>query len=547
MSAVVAPRHALQRSSLVQGWPLTARLALRRSRWFYLVWVICLSLLLPATVGAYPRLVPDPAQAGPMLTALSGNPTMRAMLGPPFDLFTAGGFAMWRVGTFTAAAAAMMGALGVIRGTRAEEEDGRTELLRSGAIGRHAPLLGAVVVGLGACLVLALVTAVLLVGTTEQRSGALAAGLGIGLTGAMWVGVGALTAQLTESARSARSMALGALGLLYVVRAIADGGLDGRAQDVLRWVSPLEWAALSRPYADERWWVLALPVAVTAVLIALAFTLESRRDFGAGLRAARPGPGRGASWLRSSAGLAWRLDRGSTVGWTIGMLLAGVGIGSLSGSFDQILDDSPQVAEIFRRLGQGAAELRDAFFVAMLGILVVAFAMLGVILLHRLRHEEERGRAELMLSTATSRLRYAGAFLSLALIVATLLLVVSSAAMALPQAVSDGSPHVIGQIALAGLVQAPGVWLMIGLAMFLQGWAPRLGWLVWPVIGWSMFVTWVGALFDLPDVVLKLTPWALLPKLPVEQFEWTPVLGMTAAAATLITLGLLGWRRRDVG
>ena len=40
---------------------------------------------------------------------------MRAMLGPPLDLMSAGGFTMWRVGTFVAGAAATMGALGVIR------------------------------------------------------------------------------------------------------------------------------------------------------------------------------------------------------------------------------------------------------------------------------------------------------------------------------------------------------------------------------------------------------------------------------------------------
>ena len=117
-------------------WPL------RRSRWFWLVWILALWVTIPATVSRYAELVPD-TEVGRLTTAaLAANPTMRAMLGPPFELLNAGGFVMWRVGTFVAAAAGVMAALGVIRATRAEEEEGRTELLRSGIVGRHTPLGG---------------------------------------------------------------------------------------------------------------------------------------------------------------------------------------------------------------------------------------------------------------------------------------------------------------------------------------------------------------------------------------------------------------------
>ena len=249
----VAPRgrHEAVRGGHLAGTGLMARLALRRSRWFWLLWILALWAIMPATVSAYATLIPDPQTGAATVEALAANPTMRAMLGPPFDLLHAGGFTMWRVGTFAAGAAAMMGALGVIRATRAEEEDGRIELLRSGAIGRHAPLAGALVVALGACVVLAaLITASMTAGA-PPFTGALATGLGIGLTSALGAGLGALTAQVTESARTARGLALATIGVAYLVRALADGSPSGSPLASLGWLSPLQWAALTRPDAGD--------------------------------------------------------------------------------------------------------------------------------------------------------------------------------------------------------------------------------------------------------------------------------------------------------
>lgn len=120
------------------GLGALVRLTARRNRWFYLAWVLGLAAVVPATATAYETII-DPDNADLLIATMSGNPTMRAMLGPPTDLGTAGGFTVWRVGTFIATMAGLMAVLGVVRSTRAEEEEGRVELLRSGVVGRHSP------------------------------------------------------------------------------------------------------------------------------------------------------------------------------------------------------------------------------------------------------------------------------------------------------------------------------------------------------------------------------------------------------------------------
>ena len=549
MTSVLAPDTATTpsvRSESLAGMGVMSRLAVRRSRWFWLVWILALWVTIPATVSRYAELVPD-TEVGRLTTAaLAGNPTMRAMLGPPFELLNAGGFAMWRVGTFVAAAAGVMAALGVIRATRAEEEEGRIELLRSGVVGRHTPLAAGVIVALAGCLVLGLLITASLAGTAPPVAGALVEGLGIGLTGAIFVGVGAVAAQLTESARSARGIAMAVLGVAYLVRALADGVAQSSPLHALQWVSPLEWAALARPYAGERWWVLVLPLLLTGLLVALAFQLENLRDHGAGLRAARPGPANASPALSSASGLAWRLHRGSVVGWTVGVVVFSVAIGSLSGSVDEIVTDNPQVAEMFRRMAGGTQALREAFFVAMLGIMVGVLGLLALQIFGRLRREEEHGHAEVMLATATTRTGLAASHLVPAFLVPTVLLGATGVCLALPQAASEGSLAVLGQVGGAALVLAPGLWLFVGLAMALHGWAPRLGVIPWVVVGWSLFMLWVGGVLNLPERLVQATPFAALPKLPPEPLTWTPILVMTAIAAALTVAGLVGFRRRDI-
>ena len=53
----------------------------------------------------------------------------------------------------------------------------------------------------------------------------------------------------------------------------------------------------------------------------LAYWLLARHDIAAGLIAERPGRGTAAAALRGIFGLAWRLDCGALLLWTVGLCL----------------------------------------------------------------------------------------------------------------------------------------------------------------------------------------------------------------------------------
>jgi ABC-2 type transport system permease protein len=528
----------------MSGFGAALRLIWRRNRWFWCSWIVGIVAVLPATASKYRQLVPAGTDSATFLNNLGANPTMRSILGLPFDLTTAGGFTFWRVGTFAAACAALMALLAMIRTTRAEEEAGRWELLRAGAMDRHAPLLASLLANFVAAALLAASCAAALLSANTPAAGATAAGLGIGLTATVFAAVGAVVAQLFTSARAARAWGAGVvLGGMYLLRGILDGSPAGRSLGWLRWSIPLEWPSLVRPYAHERWWVLLLPLATTAILSWLAVALEARRDHGSGLLPQRNGPATAAPGLSGVGGLAWRLQRPTLLGWLVGLGVAALGLGSLGRSLNTLTAGNANVADMFRKMGGGASQVEDAFYVAMVGICATLAALCAVMAVNRLRAEETSGRAEWLLSTPTGRRRFAMAFWAPALSGAAACLLLAGALL---PALAGGGTRRWWTTFSAALVLTPGIVVIAGLALAILGWAPRWFALAWAVVGWSVLATWIGPLFNAPNWLIQLQPFGHLPHLPVDQFSWLAVTLETLLGAGLAAFGLVGYRRRDI-
>ncbi|WP_050671325.1 hypothetical protein [Luteipulveratus halotolerans] len=198
------------------------RLQLRRDRWWWSIWALVLVMFPLATVGAYDSLYPTAADRAGATADVAGNPSLLAIYGPAYDLSTPGGFTSWRVLGFTATVAAIVGMLAVVRHTRAEEESGRLELLRSGVLGRHASLVAALLTALAWGALAGVLTALGMLGQGEPATGSVLTGAATTLTVMVFAGVGAVAAQLTESSRAARGIGGAVVGAAYLVRAIGD-------------------------------------------------------------------------------------------------------------------------------------------------------------------------------------------------------------------------------------------------------------------------------------------------------------------------------------
>jgi ABC-2 type transport system permease protein len=529
-------------STLTGTWQLI-RFIGRQERVRLSVWVAILALVPIGTANAFIGLYPTPESREGLAATVASSPALTSLLGPLYDS-NIGALTAWRSGTLGAFIVALMAILTMIRHTREEEETGRRELLGSTVVGRNAPLAAAMTVTIGAGVLLGALLAAGLVGVGLPAAGAIAFGLGFSGVTVVFAGVGALAAQLTEAASTARGIGVGIAGLAFVLRMAGDSG--GEGIEWLSWLSPIGWFSRMRPFAGEEWWVLGLWLGLGTGLALVASSIAARRDVGAGVFAARRGPASAGSGLRSPIGLAWRLHRGSLVGWTVGLGVLGVVYGAAGDSIADMLDGNPQLAEIFEQLG-GEQGLTDTFFSAVVGIIAIISSAYAIRAVLRLRVEEEGLRADPVLATATPRGRWAGSHLVFGVLGPVLLLAVAGIMAGATYGMIVGDvggqvPRVLG----AAMVQLPAVWVLTGTAMALYGLAPRRTGLSWAVLVGCLILGQLGRILQFPQWSLNLSPFTHIPLFPAESLEALPMVLLLALSAALVGAGLIGFRRRDI-
>jgi ABC-2 type transport system permease protein len=253
--------------------------------------------------GRVLSLYPNKASRIEAANTINSASATVALYGPIYGPTSLGALSITKLTAMYAALLSILMVMLVVRHTRAEEEMGRLELVGAGVVGRAAPLAAALLVVGGASSLLGLLVAAGLRGSGLPMAGSLIFGAGWAATGFFFAAVAAVAAQTTTGGRAANGLGFMVIALAYVARAIGDladaapGWLSW-----LSWLSPIGWNQQIRAYAGDRWSVLILPVATSALLVMAAFALRRRRDLGSGLLQDRPGLAVGR--LRSPAELA---------------------------------------------------------------------------------------------------------------------------------------------------------------------------------------------------------------------------------------------------
>jgi ABC-2 type transport system permease protein len=516
-----------------------AGFSLRKDRLKISIWLIGTAVLPAGIAASFARLYPDRASRLPFAAGIAANAGLRALTGPAQDLTTLGGLTSWRGMGVTCVFAGLMGILQVLRQTRAEEESGRLELLRSAPVAAADPLGAALVTALIVNLALAVLIALGLIGAGLPAGGAFGFGLAVGACGMTFAALAAVAAQLTEITRPATAIASAALAGAYLLRAVGDSS----GPSWLSWLSPIGWAQQSRPFGSERAWTPLLSLGLAGLLAWVAFRLAAHRDFGSGLLAARPGPPR-AHRLSSSLALAWRLQRAALGAWAIGFAVLGVVVGALANSVGDLVEDSPQLADVLTALG-GEQSVVDSYLGTVFGVCGLMAGVYTVSALLRLSTEEAEGRAETLLATPVGRRPWAVGHLAIALAGAAALMLVAGmvTGMAYSLVSTEGE---LPRILLAALSQTFAAWVFAGLGLLLFGARPSATLLSWAAIGLAAVLQLLGPALDLPQIVLDVSPYTHLPTLPGDEFTIVPWLWLTGVTTLLAGGGLITLDRRDL-
>jgi len=509
------------------------------------LWLIITCVFTAVCAWMYPGLF-DTGGLDEMADMLA-SPAMIGMMGPlyPDGALTIATVFSQTMSVWVVLAVSVMNIFLVNRHTRADEESGRLELLRSLPVGRLASIAAVTAFAFLLNLLMAVGTALLLLaadmeGTTV--SGVFAYAGAIGAAGFVFAAAALLSAQLFTTARGALGGAMGLLGAAYVVR--AGGDVSG---GWLAYLSPIGVGARVFAFHLDDARMLGVLLLESAVLTGLSFVIAARRDLGAGVFPARKGKANASWFLRGPLGLAWRLTRNATFIWCGVMFIVAAMYGALIGDMTEFVESN----EAFRQMlsagasaGDITASLTDQYVALMMGMMALLACVPVLNLTAHLRHEEMHGRLEPVLACAVPRTAMFGSYLLIAFMTSASAMVCAALGLYVPAAGQDlVSLSVCMKAALSYL---PVVWVMMGICTLLIGFWPRLTPLCWVVFAYSFAMVYLGRLFNLPDWTARITPFGHVPQIPVQSFAAAPLLAMTALAAALCAAGVWRFARRNI-
>jgi polyether ionophore transport system permease protein len=536
-TATVAPR-AGRHEAAPAGSPWTGvgsliRLAVRRDRVRLSVWIALLTLMMVYAPNTIKLAYPEEAQRLARVNLLK-TPAGMIMGGPMFGVNeTDLGVMMANELMLTViVAASILSILTVIRHTRTEEESGAAELVLSSVVGRYARTYAALIL-VGAVNAILAVTMTLAMASTGFAVVDTAA-MCLGITGVAMVfgAVAAVTAQLWRQARTATGAAMALLALAVLVRGIGD--VINNSGSVLSWFSPIAWAQQMRAFVDLRWWPFALLVVLAVGLMALAAVLESRRQYDDG-NIPSTGERPNARPIVGVFGLHLTLQRGQTIGWTVGLFLGGLAFGSMTKSMLDAAKDNPVLARVLTAQGN------DGVYTTMTQFLAAAATAYVVGAVLRVFSDEESGLGEAVLAGAVSRWKWLFTAVAAALVGSTVLMFSAGLGNGLGAGITLGEPEIVVRLTLAGLAYVPAMAVLAGVAALAV--ATRRTWIGWLAVTFVVVSLYLGALLRLPRWLIDLSPVGRTTAPSSVPATALVVMIAVAAALTLVA----GWiyRSRD--
>ncbi|MDR0221517.1 MAG: hypothetical protein LBI54_08965 [Lachnospiraceae bacterium] len=524
---------------------LLCKLILRRDWLRIVLWLVAMATLVVGFGASMSDVIDTSAEGMASMLGMMQNPAMVAMMGPLYltedGAITLGSFYATFMLVWSAMFMAVMNIFHVVRHTRHDEEQGRIEVIRSLPVGRMANLSATLTTALLVNVAFALILGGSLgaVGTEGMgMEGGLLFGALIGAAGLAFAVITAVFCQLSANPRTAQALAFATLVVMYGLRGYA----DLRDVPALNIISPLGLIFQAKNYVEDNWWPVALSLGFSLLIAIVAFMLCGARDMGAGLIPARPGQRDAAPYLRSPAGLAWRLLKTPFIIWAVSITALSVSYGSIMGDIEDFMQSIPALLE----LSGGDSLILVSFFMIIMAMMA-AIPMLQFFL--KARGQESGGFAENVLARAASRYSQLAGYFVLALAAAVFMQLFNCVGFWLSCLAVMEDPIPFGDLFAACMIYTPALLFMLGLAMILNAYLPKRTAFVWFYLGYAFAVIYMGAMIGLPEWLAKLTPFGHIPQLPTEEVtgeRLAVLVGMCLASLVMYVVGFVGYRQRDM-
>ncbi|HKV20350.1 MAG TPA: ABC transporter, partial [Mycobacterium sp.] len=238
---------------------------------------------------------------------------------------------------------------------------------------------------------------------------------------------------------------------------------------------------------------------------------------------------------RSVLGLHLTLQRGQTIGWTVGLFLSGLAFGSMTKSLLDAAADNELLQRVLSQQGTDGVYTTLTQFLAAAATVYVVSAVL------RIRGDEESGLGEAVLAGDVSRWRWLVGAVVAAVIGSTVLMLSAGLGMGIGAGIAIGDPPTIGRLTVAGLAFVPAMAVMAGVAALAV--ALRFAWIGWLAVTFVIVSLYLGALLRLPQWLLDASPVGQT-RAPSE-YSAVALTAMVVVAAALTFVAGVIYRRRD--
>jgi len=524
--------------------PAITKFIFKREWIIALIWFIILIPLTTIVALAFENLYGNPLEMAGMAETMQ-NPAMVAMVGPIFDInnYHMGAMMGQMMLLFTILAVAAMNIFLVIRHTRKDEEAGRIEVIRSLPVGKHSTLLSTMIVCIiinAAFSILTTLGLALSNVDTIDFAGSLLYGASLGISGLFFGAVAALFAQLSSTSRGALSYSFIFMGIAYLVRAVGDVSIN-----ILSYISPLGLVLRTQVYVSNYWWPLLIILGETLIVIGLAFYLNSYRDLGAGIIAAKPGRKEAKNSLLSPLGLTLRLLKNTLIGWGITITILGATYGSIFGDIEKFVEGSEMLKQMF--LYEGATHtFAEQFMTTILILYSIMITIPIIIILFKVRTEEKKGRLEHLYAKKISRTQVLFNYFIITIVSSIIFIALYSIGLWWAALMVMTEPIALSTVITGAMVYLPAIWLIIGFGMLLIAYAPKWTSIIWGYLGFAFFVVYLGKLLKMPAWLESVAIYGNIPKMPVEEFKIMPLIILTILAVIMFVISFYGYQKRDL-
>lgn len=518
------------------------KFTIKKDKYKLIAWVFGIILFDMYALPYLNQMYPTQETRDSFLLVLQ-NPAMIAMFGKGYGLdnYTYGAFYAHMMHVWLGLFNGVMAIMIVSKHLRAEEEEGRYEMIRSLPVGRNANLLASMIVMMitfTAFSIIKIISYMLVDVESITFIGTLNFSIGLGLIGMFFAMLTAVIAQIFQSNRNVMGVGFASLIGLYILFSI--GILSS---DIILWLSPFQWLLHSQSFVNNIYWPLVILFVFSSGLGLLALYLSSIRDLDAGLLPEKTKIHKSKKYVKRPFGFAILLSKSLIVWWFITLILLGASYGSIFGDIEGFVSGNDMLSNLLPdNSDYPTSVLFMNFVVAVMSIFSTIPALLVI---NKISTEEQKGRMEILQSHAISKKEITFSYLALAILTSIMMLFASSTGLYLVSSSVMDDPISFSIIFQAHFVYLPSILFFLGLSLMFTGYLPKKIWMIWIYFSFAFFVTYMGQIIGLNESIRKLSPFGFVPDIPVDNINWMTQIIIIFFGAILGYIGLKGYQKRS--